>query len=335
MIDLRRLCTQPEDLLRQDVAKNNLICAADLPGEPTVEQCVECIDRLDHYGKGVAHYTEQRMQEFRRDPGLYDGHEGIFRVRCMVTLLQKMYGVRYHPDKRADQAKFETADCFIYGALLGQGGTCASLPVIYVAVGRRLSYPLKLVQAPCHLLCRWEEPGKRFNIEVNDSGLSCPLDDHYLSGKYKLEPWLLKQTRFLQSQTPREELAGFLSQRGHCWRELGKYKDAAEAFIWAQELAPEHKLHGAGVISTLLKWKEGLDGRVPPNCPHVQMRLPPRRRYPASLPASIEENVIRLEVLENLLNDTGFEINVAQPLRANPRSRPSHVPQKYFINVAR
>ena len=64
------------------------------------------------------------------------------------------------------------ARLFIHGIIDGPGGTCASMPVLYVAVGRRLGYPLKLVEARGHLLLRWDDPlGQRlgtpdvFNVE--------------------------------------------------------------------------------------------------------------------------------------------------------------------------
>ncbi len=36
---------------------------------------------------------------------------------------------------------------YIHSVLTGFGGTCASLPVLYVAIGRRLGWPLYLVGA--------------------------------------------------------------------------------------------------------------------------------------------------------------------------------------------
>jgi hypothetical protein len=45
---------------------------------------------------------------------------------------------------------------FLHGLTQGRGGTCLSMPVAYVAVGRRLGYPLKLVTAKGHLFARWE-----------------------------------------------------------------------------------------------------------------------------------------------------------------------------------
>jgi len=152
-----------------DVAEVNLACAADLPGAPDAAQAAECIDRLNHYAKCAAHYTQVRMTEFLNRPQVYRDSEGIIRMVCMVQLLQKQFGVRYNVAKIPENAPFYTEDVFIHGALLGQGGTCASLPVVYAAVGRRLGYPLKLVSAMRHQFVRWDDPdGERFNIEVNN-----------------------------------------------------------------------------------------------------------------------------------------------------------------------
>jgi hypothetical protein len=46
-------------------------------------------------------------------------------------------------------------------------GTCSSMPVLYVTLGRRLGYPVKLVTAKAHLFVRWEQTGERFNLSKN------------------------------------------------------------------------------------------------------------------------------------------------------------------------
>jgi hypothetical protein len=43
--------------------------------------------------------------------------------------------------------------------------------VLYVAIGRRLGYPLKLVECKGHLFVRWEDAKERFNIEGTSRGL--------------------------------------------------------------------------------------------------------------------------------------------------------------------
>ncbi len=54
------------------------------------------------------------------------------------------------------------------------------MPVLYVAVGRQLDYPLYLVQAREHFFVRWEEPGgERFNIEATTLGFTPRDDEHY------------------------------------------------------------------------------------------------------------------------------------------------------------
>jgi hypothetical protein len=171
-----------------DLAEVNLGCAADLPDAAPLPYA-ECLDRLNHYARCVQHYTDRRMPEFRNQPKAYDCSEGIFRMVCLVTLLQRQFGVGYNPAKTGEDAPFDTADTFIHGALVGDGGTCASLPVIYAAVGRRLGYPLKLVSTNCHGFVRWDQPGgERFNIEVNDTGLNCDPDGYYRTGRYAVSP---------------------------------------------------------------------------------------------------------------------------------------------------
>src|SRR5262249_19759883 len=128
MLNWRDLVTLPEeDLARLDVAEVNLACAADFPDAPSPAVIRECIDRLNHYAKCTADYTEKRMPEFRARPEVYDHSPGIFRIICMIAMLQQVYKVRYNPAKRSPEVPFDTADTFIHGALVGKGGTCASL----------------------------------------------------------------------------------------------------------------------------------------------------------------------------------------------------------------
>jgi hypothetical protein len=316
-----------------DIAEVNLACAEGLPGEPTREVAAECLDRLNHYARCAEHYTKRRMPEFHDQPDKYDHSESIFRVLCMVTLLQRQFGVRYHPDKKDRRTPVDTADTFIHGALIGQGGTCASLPVVYAAVGRRLGYPIRLVATSGHLFCRWHDPGgERFNIEVNDTGLNDPSDDYYRTWPYELTPEKERPSIFLKSGTPREELSGFLAQRGFQWLDLSRYREAVESFIWASVLAPVHKLHEFCVVKAMERWRAKVRGMIPPNFPSLEVNMPPQRRYPA-IPAAVEHDAIGWEAVEVLLSKPEFERDVVRPLRDNPDRRPPYVPNRIVINV--
>jgi hypothetical protein len=152
MLHLKQLVRlSDEQLANLDVAEVNLACAEGLPRAEQIPYA-ECVDRLNHYARCVHDYTERRRLLCPGDVAQYDGSEELFRVVCMISVLQKVFGVYYNPAKKPIDAPFDTEDIFIHGALVGGGGTCASLPVIYAAVGRRLGYPLKLVSTRGHVL---------------------------------------------------------------------------------------------------------------------------------------------------------------------------------------
>ena len=314
-----------EHLGKYDVAEVNLACAMGLPGGPTERQAAECLDRLDHYARCAADYTDKRLPEFRAQPEFYRGSESIFRIVCLVTLT-RIQGIVYHPEKRAEDAVLDTPDKFIHGALLGEGGTCASLPVMYTAIGRRMGYPLKLAATWQHAFFRWDEPGgERFNIEANGIGMDVLPDDYYRQGKYAGPPGCHEACQFLRSQTPQEELASFLNERGLLFRDCQRYKEACESLIWATACAPKDLLMQEGVKSLLHLWEQTLHNILPPTFPQVTVRHAPRR-YPANIPMKIEQRALFLELLEQQLTDPVLEKKWWGPLRRGERVRvPSHI----------
>ncbi len=241
MLQWKELVRLPEgELAALDVAEVNLACAVGLPGAPTEAQAAECIARLDYYAECVRDYTEKRLYVFRERASFYENSEAKFRMVCLVTCLSTCFQVRYHPDKRDMEAPLEARDRFIHGPLLGAGGICASLPVVYAAVGRRLGYPLRLVSAYRHLFLHWEAPcGERFHIEANDGSMDFPEDDHYRQGIYAPGVAEEKAACYLVSKTPRMELAGFLTERSVSWLELGQFGPSVEAALWACALMPQ------------------------------------------------------------------------------------------------
>ena len=117
-------------------------------------------------------------------------------------------------------------------------GTCSSMPVLYVALGRRLGYPLKLVTTKAHLFVRWEGAGERFNLEATGRGMNRYDDAHFKQWPFPVTDEEIKAEGYLKSLTPAEELAVFLSIRGQCLMEAGRLADAAEAYAEAVRLAP-------------------------------------------------------------------------------------------------
>jgi len=157
------------------------------------------------------------------------------RVGPPSVVLLTEEGVRAQDDNF-----FSEPDYVFLTGLLGpeRKGTCSSMPVLYVAIGRELGYPLKLVTTKGHLFVRWDAPGERFNIEATTRGLSRFDDEYYRHWPFEITPAEEQAEGYLKSLTPQGELAVFMSIRGMCLKDAGKPVQASEAFAAAAHLAP-------------------------------------------------------------------------------------------------
>ena len=307
-----------EELARRDIAEVNLACAADLPGSKWInhEYCTEFLDRAAGL---VEQATERAWPKFQRRPWQYEKSEAYFRVLVLITVLQRDLGVRYNPDKISENVPLDTADTFIHGIIQGNGGTCASMPVVYAAVGRRLGYPIKLVSTKGrhseHMFARWDVPGgERFNIEATNKGLSTFSDDYYRTCRYQLTPEMEKKGGYLKSLTPREELSGFLVQRAFRWKDVKQSRRAADALAWASALVPDNEYHINTLKKDMNEWLIRLGSLKPAAFPALHIWAP-RRRYPATLPLETEHRLLGIEATENLLSDEELENKWWKPMR--------------------
>jgi hypothetical protein len=223
-----------EKISQLSISRLNVLCAAgiaggDVPSPETLES------NLCAWAKHIQAETERHHYRFERNPAEFENSED--------------FNVHYDEQRRSDPSPegqrdgffAEPKSVFLTG-LLGpeRRGTCSSLPVLYVAVGRELGYPLKLVTAKAHMFVRWEGAGERFNIEAaGDHGVNRFPDDYYRHWPLEVTPEEEQAEGYLKSLTPAEELAVFLSIRGMCLKEQGRIPEAAEAFASAARLAPD------------------------------------------------------------------------------------------------
>jgi hypothetical protein len=237
----------------RDIALVNLKCAGGLRGAEHLE--VEaCLAKLDDWAKHVKTETERHLYRFRQHPEEYESSEGFFRILMMAVVLQEDFHVRYDPARisapsqtRVNDGFFrDSQDVFLHG-LLGprRTGTCSSIPVLFVAIGRRLGYPLKLVTAKAHLFARWDSADgrERFNIETTNKGLNSFPDEYYEKWPFPMTEADLRSGRYLRSLSPNEELALFLQTRGLCLKAAGRALEARAAWEAAHRLAPEWPEH--------------------------------------------------------------------------------------------
>ena len=242
--DLSELLALPEaDLARCDIARMNLLCAEGLPGAEGLD-IDRCLATLDQWTDSIRRYTADALPKFRRDPLGYGGdiHEGVFRFVAIVTLLKhpRGLGVAYQPTAKGNFIFLDSRDDLIHGLLTRRLGTCASLPALFVAIGRRLGYPMHMALAKRHFLCQWvDHDGSRRNLEGSGSvGGDSPPDEFYWHVEYPLTAADMATARYLRPMTVSETLASFLQIRGHCFTDNQRFDEGKRAYINANKIAP-------------------------------------------------------------------------------------------------
>jgi len=148
-----------EELGGLDIARMNLACAEGLPGAEGLD-VAQCLSRLDDWAQRVRCETQRHLYRVT-DPRYADQYrksESYFRASMMLQVLQEDCGVHYNKQRVRDVDFKNSRDLFLHGLVGGaSGGTCVSMPVLYVAVGRRLGYPMRLVLAKAHVFARWDD----------------------------------------------------------------------------------------------------------------------------------------------------------------------------------
>ena len=279
------LSMTPNQLQSVDIAVLNLDCAKGLPGAENLDIPKAC-KQLDEWAEHVRSETDRNFHLFTENPKQFEHSVSYFRTLTMITVLEQDMGVHYNMKRLLDGDYTHVNDVSISG-LLGpeRSGTCASMPVLYVAIGRRLGYQLKLVSARGHLFVRWDSgDGKvRFNIEATGSGLTCPADKFFTQWPYKLSDNEIKSGYFLRSMAPVEEFATFLTIRGNVLEELGLLPESHLAMAEAHALIPPHDKFFANLAVGVDKENLLISGKLNPKLPSNRFRKAKEQDY-APLP---------------------------------------------------
>jgi hypothetical protein len=231
-----------------DIAIVNLLCSQGLPGAEDLDM-EKSLATLKEWARFASMETKRLFPLFRKKPHEYNYSEGYFRTLVLVTVLSRNFGIKYNSDLIStpsmedlkSTAFFRNAEnVFLLGLITKRLGTCSSIPVLTVAVGRMMGYPLRLVNAKAHLFARWQGKAEVFNIENTGHGLICHSDVHYMKWPFEISKAEIETGFFLRSLNPTEELATFLETRAFCLLENNRTNDALTAFRVAYSLYPNH-----------------------------------------------------------------------------------------------
>lgn len=221
-------------------------------------------DKLDDFAQRVKFEIRRHLYRMdvqsSREPTPFSYGNSLARFFCwmMLQVLQEDCGVRYHPERKFKPDFCQPRDVFVHGILDddGQGGTCASMPVVYVSVGRRLGLPVYLVETRGHAFFRWDSPNgvtihwekpdlalwippDRFNVEGAGEGIAYYSDSHYVQWPEVWQEVDIRHGRYLRSMSATESLAGFLIERGECFWDIGKPIEALRSYHCARQLVPD------------------------------------------------------------------------------------------------
>ncbi len=226
-----------EELASRDIALMNLAAGYGMPigGDFDLHALLA---KCNLWANQVRRFTERIRHSRERYLHFSDGE---FHILAMITYLQRELGVAYNlAFAEGDFDARDSRNLFIHGLLTGHGGTCLTMPVLYMAIGRRLGYPLKLVLAKEHCFCRWEGKGERFNVEATCQGYRQTPDEHYLTWPKTLSQKEIKRHGYLKNLTPAQELAFFISYRGWCQLDNLNSHDACVAGHYLIKLIPDY-----------------------------------------------------------------------------------------------
>lgn len=240
------MALKPEEIGLVDIGLMNLLCAEGLPGSENLDVS-QCMTSLDLWAQDLRWQIDRNFHHYQENPEYFYNSTNFYKMLMMASILYSQYYIRYNPQRMETPAEAspddhffaDSRDVFIHGLLGSQRmGTCSSMPVLYVALGRRLGYPVKLVATKGHLFLRWDSPAERFDMDGTQKGMNKYDDERYKQWPYPMTDEEIKANGFLQSMTPAQELSTFLFARAACLHEAGRIRDTVAAQAAALHVEP-------------------------------------------------------------------------------------------------
>lgn len=247
---------KPENLDRVDIGRMNLLCSSDLPQTKNldIEIPLYLLDKLAETAIEQLE-SDKNWHLFDENQAEFENSEPFFLMFLLVRYLKFAIGYTYPEEERDLNSEVDwnkTNRRFIYGLLqIPSEGTCASLPVLVVAVGRRIGLPLNLVHSPGHVFCRWDglehqypewQEVRIFEVSNDINSYSDEEYHHHpiewWPSTYEMEKQRGENRLYLRSLIPPEILASFLVLRAYALEARCRFDEAILVYNIAIDLAP-------------------------------------------------------------------------------------------------
>lgn len=118
------------------------------------------------------------------------------------------------------------------------------MATLHVVLGRRIGLPVSLACVGSHVMCRFDDGKKTYNIEATDTGnggFGAPTDEEILA-KNKLPRLAQLCGSDLRAVTPREMLAIFLGFRARHYENIDRFPESERDYLLARYLFPHNRL---------------------------------------------------------------------------------------------
>jgi hypothetical protein len=235
------------ELDKADLLELNLLVAKGLPEYSSLD-IAACKQQLDKWAGEIRAVLAEDQHTFERAREKW-GTRKRFELAVMGSVLMEDHQVRY-----VDKLDHGNADHkFSCGVLKNNTGTCATLPVIWTALGRRLGHTLSIALMPEHLYCIVQDGSATINIETTGTAHLSMNSDEKL--RKMCPPELVKNGTYLRMLSNREMIAVFIGLRGEVWDTRGDVEKALSDYLRAHEISPgnsviaNHLLHAAQAMA--------------------------------------------------------------------------------------
>jgi hypothetical protein len=245
------------DLEKVDLGRMNLLCAEGLRGSEGLD-VESCVSTLDAWARHVERETKRNFHHFASRPEEFNRSLPYYQMGMLGTVLAEDLKIQYNPEREQqllgqpvssqtieqEKAFFSSSkDVFIHGLLTGRHtGTCASMPFLYAAIGRRLGYPVTIAARKYHLYVRYDAGnGAHLNIEATENrGFATPTDEEYRNGPYPMTQQEIEDNGWLRPLSNKEILGICLLNRANCLRSMKQHDAVIETLGAATKYLPDN-----------------------------------------------------------------------------------------------
>jgi hypothetical protein len=314
------------ELEKVDIVGMSVAVAREIPGQENLD--------YQHYREIVDGWTDQFRRwmptaeaNFLNSPQQWRGDINFFRLGLLATYLTRERGVRYDEKYSQDQKEGKNSKYKEPGAVLVHGlidtlrGTCATMPVLHVAIGRRLGWPVSLAAVGPHYVCRYDDGKVHYNIEATYTGpgFVSDADEDYMKNDHLPKKALTSGSDF-RSLSAREMLGVFVAARARYYRDTSRFGEADRDYALARVLYPNHRYaYRESILAFLWRGEQLFD--------------PTETGHPADLAGYLAATYLRAPQRPTAMNQTPYQppVNPMDPMaeieRINAMNRANMLPQ--------